>query len=53
MWLAAQVIPQLQAPVSLLLGDFGVTTLSTLLDASKLARRVLVWAQTPLRTQGA
>ena len=50
MWLATQVIPQLQAPLSLLLGYLGVATVSTLLEANKLARRALVWAQTPRRT---
>ena len=50
MWLATQVVPQLQAPLSLLLGYLGVVTVSTLLEANKLARRALVWAQTPLRT---
>ena len=51
MWLATQVVPQLQAPWSLLLGHLGVATVSTLLlEANKLARRALVWAQTPLRT---
>ena len=49
MWLATQVVPQLQAPLSLLLGYSGVATVSTLLEANKLARRALVWAQT-LRT---
>ena len=43
MWLATQV-PQLQAPWSLLLGYLGVATVSTLLEANKLARRALVWA---------
>ena len=32
------------------LGYLGVATVSTLLEANKLARRALVWAQTPLRT---
>ena len=50
MWLATQVVPQLQAPLSLLLGYLGVATVSTLLEENKLARRALVWAQTPLRT---
>ena len=50
MWLATQVVPQLHAPSSLLLGYLGVATVSTLLEANKLARRALVWAQTPLRT---
>ena len=50
MWLATQVVPQLQAPLSLLLGHLGVATVSTLLEANKLARRAQVWAQTPLRT---
>ena len=50
MWLATQVVLQLQAPLSLLLGYLGVATVSTLLEANKLARRALVWAQTPLRT---
>ena len=50
MWLATQVVPQLQAPLSLLLRYLGVATVSTLLEANKLARRALVWAQTPLRT---
>ena len=50
MWLATQVVPQLQAPLSLLLGYLGVATVSTLLEANKVARRALVWAQTPLRT---
>ena len=39
MWLATQVIPQLQAPLTLLLGYLGVATVSTLLEANKLARR--------------
>ena len=42
MWLATQVIPQLQAPLSLLLGYLGVATVSTLLEANELARRALV-----------
>ena len=42
MWLAIQVVPQLQAPLSLLLGYLGVATVSTLLEANKLARRALV-----------
>ena len=50
MWLATQVVPQLQAPLSLLLGYLGVAIVSTLLQANKLARCALVWAQTPLRT---
>ena len=47
MWLATQVVPQLQAPLSLLLRYLGVATVSTLLEANKLARRALGWAQTP------
>ena len=50
MWLATLVVPQLQAPLSLLLGYLSVATVSTLFEANKLARRALVWAQTPLRT---
>ena len=50
MWPATQVIPQLQALCSLLLGFLSVANVSTLLKANKLARRALVWAQTPLRT---
>ena len=50
MLLTIQVVPQLKAPLSLLLGYLGVATASTLLEANKLARRALVWAQTPLRT---
>ena len=34
MWLATQVVPQLQAPLSLLLGYLGVATVSTLLEAN-------------------
>ena len=48
-WLATRVIPQLHAPFSLLLGHVGVATVSTMLEANQLARRALVWAQTPLR----
>ena len=44
MWLAAQVIPQLQSPLSLSLDYVGVATVSTMLEANKLARRALVWA---------
>ena len=44
MWLATQVVPQLQAPLSLLLGYFEEATVSTLLEANKLARRALVWS---------
>ena len=50
MWLATQVIPQLQAPLSLILGYLSVANVSTLLEANKLSRLALVWAQTPLRT---
>ena len=50
MWLATQVTPQLQAPLSLRLGYLSVANVSTLHEANKLARRALVWAQTPLRT---
>ena len=50
-WLASRGIPQCQAPLSLLLGYIGVATVSTILEAHKLARRALVWAQTPLRTR--
>ena len=50
MWLATHVIPQLQAPSSLLLGYVGAATVSTMLEEIKLARRALVRAQTPLRT---
>ena len=42
MWLATQVTPQLQAPLSLLLGYVGVPTVSTMLETKKLARRALV-----------
>ena len=38
------------ASLSLLRGYVGVATVSTMLEANKLARRALVWAQTPLRT---
>ena len=47
---ATQVNPHLQAPLSLLLGYVGVATASTVLEANKLSRRALVWAQTLLRT---
>ena len=50
MWLETQVIPELQAPLSLLLGYVGVATVSTVLEANKFVRRALVWSQTPLRT---
>ena len=36
MWRATQVIPQLQAPSSLLLGYVGVATVSTMLEAKNL-----------------
>ena len=49
-WLATQVVPQIQAPLSLLLGYLGVATVSTLLEANKLASHALVRAQTPLRS---
>ena len=51
MWLATQVVPQLQAPLSLPLGYLGVGhCFQHSWKANKLARRALVWAQTPLRT---
>ena len=47
-WLATQVIPQLSAPLSVHVGYIGVATVSTMLEANKLARRAMVWAQIPL-----
>ena len=44
------MIPQLQAPLSLLLRYVGVATVSTIREANTLARRAFVWAQTPLRS---
>ena len=44
------LLGQLMWLATLLLGYFGVATVSTLLEANKLVRRALVWAQTPLRT---
>ena len=41
MWLATQVVPQLQAPLSLLLGYLGVATVSTLLKLTNL--RDVLW----------
>ena len=38
LWLATQVVPQLQAPLSLLLGYLGVATVSTLLEANKTCK---------------
>ena len=48
MWLATQVVPMLQAPLSLLLDYVGVATVSTMLRVNNLARCALIWAQTPL-----
>ena len=48
MWLATRVTLQLQAP-SLLLDHNGVSTVTTLLEASTFACLTLVWAQNPLR----
>ena len=46
MWLATQVIPQLQAPLPLLLGYVGIARVSIRLEAYKLARHALFWVET-------
>ena len=44
MKLATQVVPQLRAHWSWLLGYVGIATVSTMFEANKLARRALIWA---------
>ena len=44
MKLATQVVPPRRAKWSRLLGYVGIATVSTMIEANKLARRVVIWA---------
>ena len=49
LWLGMQCLPQLLAPLSLLLGQTPHATVGTIYDVNKLARKATAWARTPLK----
>ena len=48
LWLGMQCLPQLLAPLSLLMGQTPQATVGTIYEVNKLARKATVWARTPL-----
>ena len=49
LWLGTQCLPQLLAPLSLLMGQTPQATVGTIYEVNKLARKATVWARTPLK----
>ena len=49
LWLVMQCLPQLLAPLSLLMGQTPRATVGTIYEVNKLARKATVWARTPLK----
>ena len=52
LWLGMQCLPQLLAPLSLLMGQTPQATVGTICEVSKLARKATAWARTPLKIHG-
>ena len=48
LWLGMQCLPQLLAPLSLLMGQTPQAKVNTIYEVNKLARKATVWARTPL-----
>ena len=51
LWLGMQCLPQLPAPLSLLLGQTPQATVDTIYEVNKLARKATVWAKILLKVQ--
>ena len=49
LWLGLQCLPQLLAPLSLLMGQTPQATVGTIYEVNKLARKATAWARTPLK----
>ena len=49
LWLGTQCLPQLLAPLSLLMGQTPQATVDTIYEVNKLARKAAAWARTPLK----
>ena len=49
LWLGMQCLPQLLAPLSLLMGQTPQATVDTICEVNKLARKATVWAKMPLK----
>ena len=49
LWLGMQCLPQLLAPLSLLMGQTPQATVGTIYEVNKLARKATAWARTPLK----
>ena len=47
LWFGMQCLPQLLAPVSLLMGETPHATVDTIYAVNKLARKATMWARTP------
>ena len=48
-WSCMQCLPQLLAPLSLLMGQTPQSTVNTIYEVNKLARKAAVWARMPLK----
>ena len=49
LWFGMQCLPQLLAPLSLLMGQTPQATVGTIFEVNKLARKATAWARTPLK----
>ena len=49
LWLGMQCLPQLLAPLSLLMGPTPQATVGTIYEVNQLARKATAWARTPLK----
>ena len=49
LWVGRQCLPQLLAPLSLLIGQTPQATVGTIYEVNKLARKATAWARTPLK----
>ena len=49
LWLGLQCLPQLLAPLSLLMGQTPQATVGKIYEVNKLARKATAWARTPLK----
>ena len=49
LWLGMQCLPQLLAPLSLLMGQTPQATVDTISEVNKMARKATVWAKMPLK----
>ena len=49
LWLGMHCLPQLLAPLSLLMGQTPQATMGTIYEVNKLARKATAWARTPFK----